>query len=548
LQIKPQPDRVASQLRSSLLQHAVILCCLIAAAGPAAATPTPAPAPTPAGINILTFHNDNMRSGLNPHETILTPANVNVRTFGKLFSYPVDGYLYAEPLYVSQLVIPGQGTHNVVYVASEHDSVYAFDADGLVTLPLWQKSFIDPANGITTVSGLNDVGCHNLVPEIGITGTPVISLDNQALYVVSETKNQNNDTFALELHALDLATGAEKFGGPVPISATVAGLGNGNDGHGNVSFVPMLALQRPALLFLNGVVYIAFGSNCDRGAYHGWVLAYDGLTLAQKAAFNTTPNGSEGGIWQSGNGPSASPFGNVFVGIGNGTFNGTTDYGDSFVKLDPNTLRVIDYFTPSDQATLSASDSDGGITGAVLLPDQPFAPATVELMGGTKSGRFYLLNRASMGKFCASCADAQAIGIIDPGFQIFDAPAFAFGLVYMGGVSAPLKAWQILNGRMTAGSVARSATAYGYPGTSPAISSHGNVHRIVWALDVSGYFDSAPAILHAYGYNLAGLYNSAAAGSRDTAGPAVKFTVPTVANGKVYVGTQTELDVYGLLP
>jgi len=378
LQIKPQPDRVASQLRSSLLQHAVILCCLIAAAGPAAATPTPAPAPTPAGINILTFHNDNMRSGLNPHETILTPANVNVRTFGKLFSYPVDGYLYAEPLYVSQLAIPGQGTHNVVYVASEHDSVYAFDADGLPTLPLWQKSFIDPANGITTVSGLNDVGCHNLVPEIGITGTPVISLDNQALYVVSETKNQNNGTFALELHALDLATGAEKFGGPVPISATVAGIGNGNDGHGNVSFVPMLALQRPALLFLNGMVYIAFGSNCDRGPYHGWVLAYDGLTLAQKAAFNTTPNGSEGGIWQSGNGPSASPFGNVFVGIGNGTFNGTTDYGDSFVKLDPNTLRVIDYFTPSDQALLSATDSDGGITGVVVLPDQPSGPATYE--------------------------------------------------------------------------------------------------------------------------------------------------------------------------
>ena len=419
-------------LRSVALQGsaALIVCCLIAAAGPAAATSTPAP------INVLTFHNDNMRSGLNPQESNLTPSNVNVRTFGKLFSYPVDGYLYAEPLYASQLAIPGQGTHNVVYVASEHDSVYAFDADGLVTLPLWQKSFIDPANRITTVSGLNDVGCHNLVPEIGITGTPVISLDNQALYVVSETKNQNNDTFALELHALDLATGAEKFGGPVPISATVAGIGTGNDGHGNVSFVPMLALQRPALLFLNGVVYIAFGSNCDRGAYHGWVLAYDGLTLAQKAAFNTTPNGSEGGIWQSGNGPSASPFGNVFVGIGNGTFNGTTDYGDSFVKLDPNTLRVIDYFTPSDQALLSATDSDGGITGVVVLPDQPSGPATYELMGGIKSGQFYLLNRAPMGKFCASCADAQAIGIANTGFQIFDAPAFAFGLAYIGGVGA----------------------------------------------------------------------------------------------------------------
>ncbi|MGA8058559.1 MAG: hypothetical protein WB999_09965, partial [Candidatus Binataceae bacterium] len=260
---------VALALRSATLQQALIVCCLIAGAAPAAATPTPAP------VNVLTFHNDNMRSGLNPHETNLSPSNVKVRTFGKLFSYPVDGYLYAEPLYVSQLAIPGQGTHNVVYAASEHDSVYAFDADGLVTTPLWQDSFIDPAAGITTVSALNDVDCGNLVPEIGITGTPVISLDNQALYVVSETKNQNNDTFALELHALDLATGAEKPGSPVPISATVAGTGLGNDGHGHVSFVPALALQRPALLLSNGMLYIAFGSNCDKGPYHGWLLAYD---------------------------------------------------------------------------------------------------------------------------------------------------------------------------------------------------------------------------------------------------------------------------------
>jgi hypothetical protein len=522
---------------------ALVLLSIVATAGPAVATSTPGP------INIVTFHNDNTRSGLNPHETNLLPANVNVSSFGKLFSYPVDGYLYAEPLYVSQLPIPGQATHNVVYVASEHDTVYAFDADGLVTTPLWQKSFIDPANGITTVSALNDIGCANLVPEIGITGTPVISLANQALYVVSETKNQNTGTFALELHALDLATGAEKFGGPVPISATVAGVGNGNDGHGHVSFVAKLALQRPALLFLNGTVYIAFGSNCDIGDYHGWVLAYDGLTLAQEAVFNTTPNGSEGGIWQSGNGPSASPAGKVFVGIGNGSFNGTTDFGDSFVKLDPGSLRVLDYFTPSDQALLSELDDDSGITGAVLLPTQSFGPAAVELLGGIKSGRLYLLNRSSMGKFCASCDDSQAIGIVDTGFGIFDAPAFAFGMVYLGGVATHLKAWQILNGSISAKPVARTMTIFGYPGTTPAISSNGNLHPIIWALDTSGFGTGKPAVLHAYRYNLVGLYNSAAApGARDTAGPAVKFTVPTVANGKVYVGTQTELDVYGLLP
>ena len=513
----------------------------------AAAAPLKAAAPTPAPVNVLTFHNDNMRSGHNRGETILKVSNVNSATFGKLFSYPVDGYLYAEPLYVSQLAIAGQGTHNVVFAATEHDSVYAFDADGLTPTPLWQASFIDPANGITTVNA-TDVQCDNLVPEIGITGTPVISLENQALYVVSEAKDQNTGSYLMELHALDLATGEEKPGSPVSISATVNGTGLGNDGHGHVSFVPQLALQRPALLLANGMIYIAFASNCDRGDYHGWVLAYDALTLVQRAAFNTTPNGSEGGIWQSGNGPSASQFGDVFVGIGNGTFNGKTDYGDSFVKLDPM-LRVVDYFTPSDQATLSANDDDGGITGAVLLPPQTLGPATLEVMGGIKSGRFYLLRRSSMGRFCATCNDSQAIGVLETGFPLFDAPAYAFGFVYLGGVGARLKAWPIINGRLSASAAARSATAFGYPGASIAISSDGSVRRIVWALDESGYGNSLPAVLHAYwAPDLSERYNSAQAGSRDTAGPAVKFAVPTVANGKVYVGTQTELDVYGPLP
>jgi hypothetical protein len=282
------------------------------------------------------------------------------------------------------------------------------------------------------------------------------------------------------------------------------------------------------------------------------MMAYDAATLVQKAVFNSTPNGSEGGIWQSGNGPSASQYGNTFIGIGNGTFNGNqlnpTDYGDSFVKLNP-TLRVMDYFTPSNQAALAATDEDGGITGAVLLPDQQFGPATFELIGGVKTGRFYLLNRAPMAKFCSACNDSQAIGRVDIGFGLFDAPAFAKGLVYIGGVGARLKAWKVLNGRMSARPVAKTATAFGYPGTSPAVSSNAGFQAIVWALDVSGFASGDPAVLHAYwAYNLSELYNSAqASGSRDAAGPAVKFTVPTIANGKVYVGTQTELDVYGLL-
>jgi hypothetical protein len=532
-------------MKRHLWTAALIAYCIVASAVDAVAVS----ASTPAPVNVLTFHNDNRRSGHNRHEALLKDSNVTPGTFGKLFSYPVDGYVYAEPLYVSKPGVPGLATHNLVFVATEHDSVYAFDADGLTTAPLWQRSFIDPANGITTVDSLNDLQCDNLVPEVGITGTPVISFDNQALYVVSEVKDQNTDTFTIQLHALDLATGAEKFGGPVTIAATVDGTGLGNDGNGHVPFVARLANQRAALLLANGMVYVAFASNCDRGDYHGWLLAYDALTLAQKAAFNATPNGSAGGIWQSGNGPSASASGNIFVGIGNGTFDHKADYGDSFVKLGPM-LHVRDFFTPSDQYDLNVTDDDLGVTGAVLLPYQPFGPAPFELIGGIKSGRIYLLNRLAMGRFCTSCGDSQAMGIVDTPFEIFDAPAYECGLVYVGAVGTRLKAWAIVNGRISAGAVARSPTIFGYPGTSPVLSSKGNVHRIVWALDVSGFATGAPAVLHAYrAYDLAEIYNSAEApGSRDIAGPAVKFTVPTVANGKVYVGTQTELDVYGLLP
>jgi hypothetical protein len=376
------------------------------------------------------------------------------------------------------------------------------------------------------------------VPQIGITGTPVINLQSQALYVVSEVKNQNTNTYLIQLHALDLATGAEKFGGPVTISASVAGTGAGNDGAGHIPFVAKLANQRPALLLANGMVYVAFASNCDLGNYHGWLLAYDALTFAQRAVFNATPNGGNGGIWQSGNGPAATSFGKIFIGIGNGTFDGRRDYGDSFVKLDP-TLHVIDYFTPSNENTLNDTDEDAGITGAVLLPDPTF-----ELMGGVKTGRFYLLSRGSMGKFCLPCNDSQAVSILDLGHSIFDVPAYALGRVYIGAVGARLKSWSVMNGKLSPFAAARSANTFKYPGTTPAISSDAGLHLIVWALDVSG----GPAILHAYRTDLTEIYNSAQAGSRDTAGPGVKFTVPTVANGKVYVGTQTELDVYGLLP
>jgi hypothetical protein len=300
-------------------------------------------------VDVLTYHNDNLRTGHNLNETFLTPANVNVTTFGKLFAYPVDGAIYGEPLYVSQLSIPGKGVRNVVYIATEHDSVYAFFAGGAGLL--WHRSFINPPT-VTTVSTSGVGFCDDISPEIGITGTPVIDRTTRTLYVVSVIDKQGV-----------FATGAEKFGSPKNIAASVSGSGYDSK-NGLVSFNALMENQRSALLLSNGVLYIAFGSHCDIDPYHGWVLAYDALTLRQKAVFNTTPNGSEGGIWQSGNGPSASPFGNVFVGIGNGTFNGTTDYGDSFVKLDSKTLAPLDYFTQSDRAILAISDA----TRAPLVP------------------------------------------------------------------------------------------------------------------------------------------------------------------------------------
>lgn len=502
-------------------------------------------------VDVLTFHNDVARTGRNAGESILTPANVNVGQFGKLFSFAVDGYAYAQPLFVSQLAIPGNGTHDVVYVATENDSVYAFDAGASAAQPpLWQVSFLQAPN-ITTISS-NYIGCDDLVPQLGITSTPAISLEQGALYVVSETEDTNTGQFTFALHALDLATGAEKFGGPVAINATVPGNGYDSD-DGIVEFNAGKANQRAALLLSNGILYIAFASHCDIDPYHGWVLAYDASTLEQTAVFSTTPNGQRGGIWQCGNGPAASPSGNIFVAVGNGTFDanrqGNVDYGDSVVKLDPKTLAVLDYFTPSDQAHLNAQDLDMGNTGVLMLPDETSAGGPVELLSGAKLGPLFVVNRDEMGGFCKSCGSSNALQKI-PTDSLFGAPAFWKSRVYLAGVNGQLLAYQIASGRLSKAPVASSDHNFGFPGATPAVSSYGQYTGIVWALDTSGYASSEPAVLFAFhAGNLALLYKSdQAPDARDVAGAAVKFAVPTVANGRVYVGTQTELDVYGLLP
>jgi hypothetical protein len=324
---------------------------------------------------VLTYHNDNARTGQNLNETVLTPANVDPATFGKLFSYTVDGYVYAQPLYVSNVPIGGQ-LHNVVIVATQHDSVYAFDADNRATDPLWHTSFIDPANGVTTVSN-DDVSCTDIVPEIGITSTPAIDPVTGSLYVVAKTNE--NGILTHRIHVLDVTTGAAKLGSGVAIQPSVPGSADPNDGNGLVLFDSHRELQRAALLLNDNVLYVAFASHCDSLPTHGWVVAYDARTLTMLSALNVTPDGEEGGIWHSGSGPAADAAGNVFVVTGDGTFDaseGGNNYGDSILKLDGHTLTVLDYFTPHDQIALAGGDMDLGSGGGRAVARSGSGPGT----------------------------------------------------------------------------------------------------------------------------------------------------------------------------
>src|SRR5579884_1504448 len=479
-------NRVIKSLRLSKPRTGGALAVLLAMAGP-----------LPSQVNVLTYQYDLARSGANLSETILKPANVNTAQFGKLFSYPVDGYVYGQPLYLANVAIPGKGTHNVVYVATEHDSVYAFDADtnsGANAAPLWQVSFINPAAGITTVPA-SDVDCTQIYPEIGITSTPVIYPARNTLYVVAMTKENIGGaiSYAHRLHALDAATGAERPGSPATVQASAPGRG---DGGSTVTLNPKSYKQRPGLLLLNVIVYLGFSSHCDIGTYHGWILGYDAQSLRQVVVFNDTPNGGQGSFWASGAAPAADAEGNIFVVSGNGTFDATSggpDLGESYIKLSADGgLSVADYFTPFNYSTLNGDDADVGSSGVVLLPDEAGGGDHPHLMvGAGKEGRIYVLDRDNLGKWQAG-SDSQIVQSLPRAISsLFGNPAYFNGAVYFCG-SGTLRAY-----------------------------------------DAS---------------NLANeLYNSAQNAARDSLGLQVKFSVPTVANGKVYAGTQSALVVYGLL-
>lgn len=504
---------------------------------------------------MYTNHNDNSRTGQNLNEVVLSTGNVNGIQFGKLFSYPVDGYVYAQPLYVPDLVIPGQGTHNVVIVATEHDSVYAFDANNSPSTPLWHVSFIDPGNGVTTVpsADVDEAGCQSSASigvEVGITGTPVIDPTANQLFVVVRTKE--NGTYVQRLHAIDITTGNEVSGSPVVIQASVQGIGEGSYGSGTVAFNSLLENSRPGLLLMNGVVYIVFSSLCDKHPYHGWVLGYDESTLAQVSMLNTSPNGSATGIWQSGNGiVGEASTGYIYLSTGNGWFDvngGGVDYGDTVMKLSTtgNALGVVDYFTPHNQDTLDFNDLDMGSGGCLLLPDQPTPPIHLLTCVG-KEGNVYLLNRDNMGQFNPS-GDTQILESLMIGMA-WSSPAYWLNQTYFWGQTDVLRAYRLYGSLLSATPVSLGTKTSLNPPPTPTVSANGATNGIVWAVITSAFKTGGPAILRAYdAANVSRQIFSSSAIAANTAGPAVKFVVPTVADGQVFVGTQSEVDVYGILP
>lgn len=504
---------------------------------------------------VLTSQYDNARTGANLRETTLTPRNVNADQFGKLVTLRVDGAIYGQPLFMPGIEIPGKGVHNVVFVATEHDSVYAFDAEGHPAEPLWKVSFVNPSAAITTVPAY-DVRCPFIRPELGITSTPVIDLPTGTLYVLARTKEKAGyftSKYVQRLHALAVTTGVEKFGGPVEIRASVRGRGTGSS-KGQIDFDPLVENPRSALLLATGSVYLTWASSCDIGNYHGWVIAYDAHTLAQTAVFNTSPDADQSGIWAGDTGPAADSEGNVFTATGNGGFDaasGGRDYGDSVLKLGHASvgLAVRDYFTPSNQQQLSADDDDLGSGGPVLLPDQP-GPHRHLLVVAGKGGTIYVVDRDHMGHYHAG-DDTHAVDTILLGSSAFGAPAYWNRNLYYLATDGFLLDFGVKNGKVLHPAVASGNRRFSDPGATPTVSANGSKDALVWILTSRHWDepDGPAAALHAYdATNVAHeLYNSEERRERDRAGIGLRFNIPMVANGHVYVGAKKELDIYGLI-
>jgi hypothetical protein len=541
-------------LPRALLLLAVALAACGGSGHPASQSTSTPPPPPPSSTHtdVTTYKNDLSRSGQNLTETSLTLTNVNASSFGLLRILATDGKVDAQPLYLSALSVGGT-SHNVAFVATENDTMYAYDADtGTV---LWQKSMLGAGEMPS-----DERGCSQVTPTIGVTATPVIDRSagaHGAIFVVAMSLDTSQN-YHQRLHALDVTTGAELFGGPAEIAAVYPAAGGGSN-----SFAAGDYAERAGLLLLNGVIYTTWTSHCDDSPYTGWVIAYSETTLAQTAVLNVAPNSAGGGpsIWMAGGGPAADSSGSIYLLTANGVFDTTLtasgfpsqgDYGNSFLKISTagGGLSVADYFAMYNAVAESNADTDLGSGGALLLPDVTDSGGTTRhlVVGAGKDGNLYVVNRDSMGKFNPTNNSQiwqQLSGALGGG--IWSTPAYFDGSVYYGPVGGALLAFRVSNAMLGGSPSSQSATSFGYPGTAPAISANGTANGIVWAHENAG---SGAAVLHAYAAsNLATeLYNSSqAANSRDAFGSGNKFITPTIADGKVLVGTTSGVAVFGLL-
>ena len=521
------------------------------------ATSNPATLTVLAGLDAPTYHYDNMRSGLNSQEQVLTKTSVNYKTFGLLGNFTVDGRVNAQPLYLSNVNIPNVGPKNVLYVVTEHDSVFAFDADsasGNTSKYLWMTSTVGAGE-----TSSDDRGCTAVSPEIGITATPVIDRSRNAIYVVAFSKDGEGNFYS-RLHALDLTTGKELFGGPTNITASYPGTGS-DSSNGVVPFTVRHYLERAALLEVNGTIFTTWGSHCDNPPYTSWVIAYSADTLQQTGVLNLVPNGSEGGIWMSGAGPAADASGNIFITIGNGTFDTTLDAngfpskgdsGNSIVKItSAMPITLLDYFTPAATVSESASDDDFGSGGPLLLPDVTDASGKTRRLAvsGSKGQNLFVADRDNLGKYNGESDTVyqEIKGAFIGG--VYSKPAYFNGTVYFGASSDAIKAFPVVNAKLAITPQSETLQKNYYPGATPSITSNGASNGIVWSVN-NGPSTGTIAILYADdASNLATEFydTNQAAHSRDQFGNN-KFITPLAINGHVYVGTANSVAVFGLLP
>lgn len=522
---------------------------------------------------VYTYHNDAARDGANTQEYALTPGNVNTTSFGKLASCAVDGAIYGQPLWVANVTLSG-AKHNVVFVTTQHDSLFAFDGDSNTCVLLWSISLIDTTHGgtsgeIPVPSTSVGNGTGDIQPEVGVNGTPVIDAASGTLYVVAKSIDSTLSTFYQRLHAIDITNGVEKSGSPVLIAGSFPGTGSGSS---TVAFSPKQQNQRPGLALVNGTVFVAWGSHEDASPWYGWIMGYlySGGAWTQTAVFNSTPNVGGGGIWMGGGAPSVDASNHLYFLTGNGGFDANNvgapnnDYGDSLLQATTS-LNITSYFTPSDELADDQSDRDFGSGGAAVLADLPAGnTVTHALVCGGKDGTLYVLNRDLLGGF----GDSAAVQTIALGYGLFSTSAIWNNYLFAAGSGGPLTSYQLNTSTVQFTRATSSSHAYGFPGSTPSVSAAGTQNGVVWALDTHSYCTRqssacGPVVLHAYdATNLSSELWNSSLNAGDAAGFAVKFSVPTVANGRVYVGTRGnntggadgststpgELEIYGLKP